>query len=238
LAVDKNVSASTQNQALSALLFLYKDVLDIKLEWISDVVLAKRAIRLPVVLSQAEVALILKLIKGTNGLMARLMYGTGMRLMEVLRLRVKDVDFSYKQILVRSDKADKDRVTLLPESLLSELQQQIEYVRGLHKSDLVDGYGRVELPFALARKYPNACVNLPGSMCFHLRNGLSIRVMVRSAGTILMKKIYHGRFVMQHVKPVYTNRLAVIRYVIRLPHICWSRVTISGLFRSCLATGM
>jgi len=156
LAVDKNVSASTQNQALSALLFLYKDVLDIKLEWISDVVRAKRPKRLPVVLSQAEVALILKLIKGTNGLMARLMYGTGMRLMGVLRLRVKDVDFSYKQILVRSGKGDKDRVTLLPESLLSELQQQIEYVRGLHKSDLADGYGRVELPFALARKYPDA----------------------------------------------------------------------------------
>lgn len=156
LAVDKNVSASTQNQALSALLFLYRDVLDIKLEWISDVVRAKRPKRLPVVLSQAEVVQILKLIKGTNGLMARLMYGTGMRLMEVLRLRVKDVDFSYKQILVRSGKGDKDRVTLLPESLLSELQQQIEYVRGLHKSDLADGYGRVELPFALARKYPNA----------------------------------------------------------------------------------
>jgi len=156
LAVDKNVSASTQNQALSALLFLYKDVLDIKLEWISDVVRAKRPKRLPVVLSPAEVAQILKLIKGTNGLMARLMYGTGMRLMEVLRLRVKDVDFSYIQILVRSGKGDKDRVTLLPESLLSDLRQQIEYARGLHKSDLADGYGRVELPFALARKYPNA----------------------------------------------------------------------------------
>src|SRR3989304_6857726 len=125
LAVNKNVSASTQNQALSALLFLYQQVLGIKLDWLDNVVRAKRPKRLPVVLSRDEIQRVLKLITGTNGLVARLMYGTGMRLMEVMRLRIKDIDLSYKQILIRSGKGDKDRVTLLPESLIPELQQQI-----------------------------------------------------------------------------------------------------------------
>ena len=156
LAVNKNVSASTQNQALSALLFLYQQVLGTKLEWLNDVVRAKRPKRLPVVLARDEVQRVLKLISGTNGLMARLMYGTGMRLMEVMRLRIKDIDFSYKQILIRSGKGDKDRVTLLPEILLPELQQQIDRVKELHQTDLGEGFGRVYLPFALARKYPNA----------------------------------------------------------------------------------
>ncbi|MGH8121123.1 MAG: integron integrase [Gammaproteobacteria bacterium] len=156
LAVNKNVSASTQNQALSALLFLYQQVLGIKLDWLDDVVRAKRPKRLPVVLARDEVQRILKLISGTNGLMARLMYGTGMRLMEVMRLRIKDIDFSYKQILIRSGKGDKDRVTLLPEILIPELKQQIEKARELHQTDLTEGFGRVYLPFALARKYPNA----------------------------------------------------------------------------------
>ena len=156
LAVNKNVSASTQNQALSALLFLYQQVLGIKLDWLDNVVRAKRPKRLPVVLSRDEIQRVLKLITGTNGLVARLMYGTGMRLMEVMRLRIKDIDLSYKQILIRSGKGDKDRVTLLPESLIPELQQQIGLVKELHQADLAEGYGRVHLPFALARKYPNA----------------------------------------------------------------------------------
>ena len=156
LAVNKNVSASTQNQALSALLFLYQQVLGTKLEWLNDVVRAKRPKRLPVVLARDEVQRVLKLISGTNGLMARLMYGTGMRLMEVMRLRIKDIDFSYKQILIRSGKGDKDRMTLLPEILIPELKQQIGQVRELHQIDLGEGFGRVYLPFALARKYPNA----------------------------------------------------------------------------------
>ena len=156
LAVRKNVSASTQNQALSALLFLYQQVLAIKLDWLDNVVRAKRPKKLPVVLSRDEVQRVLKLIPATNGLIARLMYGTGMRLMEAMRLRIKDIDFSYKQILIRSGKGDKDRATLLPESLISELQQHIDRTRELHQADLAEGYGRVYLPFALARKYPNA----------------------------------------------------------------------------------
>ncbi len=156
LAVDKNVSASTQNQALSALLFLYKAVLGQDLAWITDVVRAKRPKRLPVVMSREEVRRVLELIDGVNGLLARLMYGTGMRLMEAVRLRVKDVDFSYKQIIIREGKGDKDRVTMLPEILIADLQQQLVRVKHLHQTDLADGYGRVYLPFALARKYPNA----------------------------------------------------------------------------------
>jgi integron integrase len=126
------------------------------LAWINDVVRAKRPKRLPVVLSRDEVHRVLRVIEGTTGLLARLMYGTGMRLMEALRLRVKDVDFSYKQIIVREGKGDKDRVTMLPEVLVAPLQKHLVRVKNLHKTDLADGYGRVYLPYALARKYPNA----------------------------------------------------------------------------------
>lgn len=156
LAVTKNVSASTQNQALAALLFLYQQVLDIKLEWMNDIVRAKRPKRLPVVLSREEVIRLLDCIEGVNGLIARLMYGTGMRLMEAMRLRVKDVDFSYKQIIIREGKGDKDRTTMLPGVLVDELQKHLVRVKRLHESDLAEGYGRVYLPFALARKYPQA----------------------------------------------------------------------------------
>ena len=156
LAVTRKVSASTQNQALSALLFLYKHVLNQKLDWLDDVVRAKRPQRLPVVLTQAEVRAILDRISGVNGLIANLLYGTGMRKMECLRLRVIDVDFNYKQINVRSGKGNKDRITLLPDCLISSLHSQLEHAESLHKRDLDESYGEVHLPFALARKYPNA----------------------------------------------------------------------------------
>lgn len=157
LAIDKHVSASTQNQALSALLFLYKVVLGVELDWLDDVVRAKQPQRLPVVLTVSEVRKILGLIQGTNGLIARLMYGTGMRLMEAIRLRVKDVNFEYRQIVIRDGKGGKDRTTVLPDALFNELKVQIAKTRELHQTDLSDGYGRVYLPFALSRKYPNAC---------------------------------------------------------------------------------
>jgi integron integrase len=156
LAVAKQVSASTQNQALSAILFLYKHVLDRELDRLSDITRAKRPKRLPVVLSQGEVRSLLSVLSGVNGLLARLIYGTGMRKMECLRLRVKDVDFSYRQICVRSGKGDKDRVTLLPECLVDELTTQLDAASTLHQKDLEAGYGEVSLPYALSRKYPNA----------------------------------------------------------------------------------
>ncbi len=170
LAVDKHVSASTQNQALSAILFLYQRVLNIKLEWINDVVRAKRPKRLPVVLTKTEVMSVLNAGSGINALVAKLLYGTGMRLMEALRLRVQDVDFEQFQIIVRSGKGDKDRVTTLPETLVGPLKQQIEKARTMHNNDLSEGFGRVHLPFALDRKYPGAGIEFGWQYCFPSMN--------------------------------------------------------------------
>lgn len=166
LAVNKHVSASTQNQALSAILFLYKRVLLVELDWIDDVVRAKRPKRLPVVLSKDETMLILNAMRGTNALVAKLLYGTGMRLMEAIRLRVQDLDFENNQIVVRAGKGNKDRYTTLPLSLLDELQLQLESAKVLHEKDLAEGFGCVELPFALDKKYPNACTELCWQYCF------------------------------------------------------------------------
>jgi len=166
LAVDKHVSASTQNQALSAILFLYKRVLEIELDWIDDVVRAKRPKHLPVVLSRDEVKKLLNIMNGTNALITKLLYGTGMRLMEALRLRVQDVDFEQSQIIVRSGKGAKDRITTLPETLIDELKEQLERVREIHKNDLNEGFGRVYLPFALDRKYPGAGIEYGWQYCF------------------------------------------------------------------------
>lgn len=156
LAVDKHVSASTQNQALSAILFLYKKVLMKELDWIDDVVRAKRPKHLPVVLTRDEVRRLLEAMNGNSGLVARLLYGTGMRLMEAARLRILDVDFAGLSITVRHGKGGKDRITTLPESIVSDLQRQVRHARDVHKADLADGYGRTYLPFALDRKYPSA----------------------------------------------------------------------------------
>jgi len=156
LAVRRQVSAPTQNQALSALLFLYKHVLRIELPWLDDVVRAKRPERLPVVLTREETQRLLALLEGEVSLVAGLLYGAGMRLMEAVRLRVKDVDFARREILVRDGKGMKDRVTLLPQAVVGPLQLHLERVKALHRSDLAAGFGEVYLPFALARKYPKA----------------------------------------------------------------------------------
>jgi integron integrase len=156
LAVERDVSASTQNQALAALLFLYKDVLDRDPGWVENVVRAKRPQRLPVVLSQHEVQALLAALQGVAWMMGTLLYGAGLRLMECLRLRVKDVDFDRGEILVREGKGDKDRVTTLPASVVPKLRAHLERVRRQHTADLAAGFGRVWLPNALARKYPNA----------------------------------------------------------------------------------
>jgi integron integrase len=156
LAVEGNVASSTQNQAKSALLFLYKEVLECELPWLDNVEPAKVPKRLPVVLTRAEVQALLMRLQGTHWLVASLLYGAGLRLMEGLRLRVKDVDFARKEILIRDGKGFKDRVTMLPVALLEPLRGHLERVRELHRQDLADGYGAVYLPYALERKYPNA----------------------------------------------------------------------------------
>lgn len=166
LAVDKHVSASTQNQALCAILFLYKRVLDLDLDWIDDVVRAKRPKYLPVVLTKSEVMSVLNAMEGTNALVAKLLYGTGMRLMEALRLRVQDVDFEQRQIIVRSGKGNKDRVTTLPEILIVPMREQIQKTQAVHVADIAEGYGRVYLPFSLDRKYPGAGLEFGWQYCF------------------------------------------------------------------------
>lgn len=156
LAVSHKVSASTQNQALAALLFLYRYVLSIDLPWLDDVVRAKKPTRLPVVLTKEETRTLLAHLKQQEWLMASLLYGAGLRLMECLRLRVKDVDFGYKQIVVRDAKGNRDRVTILPSTIEEPLRQHLIYVRSVHKRDLREGLGHTLLPYALAKKYPNA----------------------------------------------------------------------------------
>ena len=156
LAVERNVSASTQNVALAALLFLYRDVLKQDLDRIEDVERARTNRRMPVVLTRVEVNGVLSHLTGIPYLAAALMYGSGLRLMECLRLRVKDIDFSYKQIMVRSGKGDKDRVTPLPAKLQEPLRKQLLKVKLLHQQDLQEGFGSVELPYALERKLPQA----------------------------------------------------------------------------------
>lgn len=156
LAQKDRVAASTQNQALAALLFLYREVLALDLPWMDNVVRAKRMPRLPVVLSRAETSTLLRSMAGREALMAGLLYGSGLRLMECLRLRIKDIDFARNEITVREGKGGKDRKTVLPESLRPALQAQIDQVRVQHARDLEAGLGAVSLPNALARKYRNA----------------------------------------------------------------------------------
>jgi integron integrase len=156
LAVQGKVAASTQNQALSALLFLYREVLGVELPWLDDVVRAKRPVHLPVVLTREEVRAVLQRLDGVPRLMAVLLYGAGLRLLECCRLRVKDVDFATNQITIRDGKGHKDRATMLPASVKADLSAHLERMRRQHESDLRHGAGWVELPGALLRKYPNA----------------------------------------------------------------------------------
>ena len=156
LATERGVSASTQNQALAALLFLYREVLGIEVGWLDDLVRAKRPQRLPVVLDRAEVEALLSQLRGVPHLMATVLYGSGLRLMECHRLRIKDLDFSRRELLVREGKGGKDRVTMLPATVVDPLREHLRRVAELHARDLAAGCGRVLLPGALARKYPNA----------------------------------------------------------------------------------
>jgi integron integrase len=182
LAVEGKVSALTQNQALSALLFLYKEVLLIDLPWLDNVVRAKQLQRLPNVLTRTEVRAVLVRMSGIYGLMANLLYGTGMRLMECVRLRVKDVDFERGEILIRDGKGAKDRVTMLPESLMVSLQAHLQQRRALFDDDTRLGKASVYLPDALERKYPDASTEWvwqyifpSGSFSLDPRSGIELR---------------------------------------------------------------
>ena len=159
LAVDQHVSAATQNQALSALLFLYRNVLNLELELPTGSVRAQRSKRLPTVLTRDEVHAVLGCLTGTHQLMAKLLYGSGLRLMECLRLRVKDLDFAQRRVIVRQGKGSKDRITTLPDSIVPPLLDHLQHVQRLHRRDAETGSGSVELPDALDRKLPSASLN-------------------------------------------------------------------------------
>ncbi|MDP9205820.1 MAG: integron integrase [Gemmatimonadota bacterium] len=166
LAVDHGVSASTQNQALAAVNFLYRDVLHHPLEEVEGIVRAKRPARLPVVMTKAEVRLVLGLMRGTQKLVATLLYGSGLRVLECLHLRIKDVDLGAHQLLVRRGKGGKDRLTMLPTAADRVLESHLARVKGLHDRDLRFGGGRVDLPYALSRKYPKAGSEWPWQYVF------------------------------------------------------------------------
>jgi integron integrase len=170
LAVDSKVSASTQNQAFNALLFLYREVLNKKLDESIDAVRAKKPRRLPTVMTRDETIKLIAAVPPDYQLMVRLIYGAGLRLMECLRLRVKDLDFNNGQVLVRDAKGMKDRVTVMPDNLKTPLTDHLNRVKLLHESDLAKGYGKVYLPYALERKYPQAAVQWGWQFVFPARN--------------------------------------------------------------------
>jgi integron integrase len=156
LAVERNVAAGTQNQALAALLFLYRDVLGLDLPWLQTITRAKRPVRVPVVLSVDEIKRLLTMLEGRDWLLAALLYGSGMRLMECIRLRIKDLDFARNSIVVREGKGGKDRRVPMPQRLVEPLRLQLERTLNIHRNDVALGLGAVWLPHALARKYPAA----------------------------------------------------------------------------------
>jgi integron integrase len=156
LAVQRHVAASTQNRALSAILFLYQEVLKQDIGWLDNVIRAKKAKKLPVVLTREEVKAVVTILSGSKWVMANLLYGSGLRLMECIRLRVKDVDFSYNHIVVRDGKGDKDRVTMLPLNVKNSLHRHLQEVKTLHERHLTEGFGSVYLPYGLESKYPHA----------------------------------------------------------------------------------
>ena len=220
LALKRNVAASTQNQAFNAIAFLYKQVLGIDFDLDVRASRSRKSMHLPVVLSRQQVADIISTLNGTANLMAKLMYGCGLRSLEVIRLRVHDIDFDQKQIIVREAKGNKDRVTFLPENLVTALEQQLTRVRELHVSDLQNGFGEVYLPHALARKYPNAAKAIGWQYLFPANN---VSVDPRS-GTQMRHHIDKSTF--RKALSAAVKKLAIEKRV--SPHV----------LRHCFATHM
>jgi len=212
LAVDRKVSPSTQNQALSAILYLYKQVLKIELPWLQNVVRAKTKKFIPVVFTRDEVKRLLAQFDGTYWLLFSLIYGAGLRISECARLRVKDIDFHYKQLLIRDSKGDRDRVTVLPIPLIEPLRTHLARVKELHDQDLANGYGEVYLPYALSRKYPNAAKEFHWQFVFPSRDiATDPRTKIRRRHHIYEKSLHRViKQAMQRasiVKPASTHTL-------------------------------
>lgn len=234
LAVNCNVSASTQNQALCAIVFLYKNVLQKDLDNFNNIQWAKRPKRIPVVFTKDEVKRTLEEISGENKIMVMLLYGAGLRLSECLRLRIKDIDFETRTITVRGGKGDKDRVTILPESIIEDLRNHIDSVVKIHNEDIQNGYDSVYMPYALERKYPNAGKQIGWHFLFPAKD-LSV-----DPRTGVVRRHHVDESVLQRarkwlsVKPEFVNMAVVILLDIHLRHICWKVERILELFRNCL----
>ena len=218
LAVTQHVAPATQNQAMNALVFLYKRVLEQPLEGKIDALRADAKVHVPVVLTREEVASVISLMEGTPQLVVKLLYGSGLRIMEAMRLRIKDVDFAMKQVTVRSGKGDKDRVTTFPASLTPLLQNHLARVKTLHQQDLAAGLGEVYLPHALNRKYPNAAREWGWQYIFPARE-----VSVDPRGGVKRR---------QHVDPSVINR--AIKVVVRRAHL--TKIVSAHTFRHSFAT--
>ncbi len=237
LAVVRRVSASTQNQALAALLFLYRHVLGQNLPWLENVERAKRPARLPLVFTKKEVKAILAQLQQQNWLMASLLYGAGLRLRECLNLRVKDVDFGYKQIMVRDAKGQKDRVTMLPVVLEEQLKMHLSYVKSVHLRDLQDSFGRVHLPWALSRKYAQADREWGWQYVFpaasRSHDPLSGAVHRHHVGEWVLQKA-----VKACAAPGLVSLVAATPCATASRRTCWKMVMTYALFKSCWATKM
>ncbi|VXC07446.1 hypothetical protein PSEUDO8BK_40809 [Pseudomonas sp. 8BK] len=233
LAVARNVSGSTQNQALAALLFLYKQVLDVQLPWLDDIVRAKKAKHLPVVLTRDEAARVLAELSGVQWIVANLLYGAGLRLLEALRLRVKDVDFARGEVLVRDGKGQKDRVTMLPQRLVLPLQEHLLKVAVLHRADLV----RVLVAPTCRSHWRVSIRTLPqsggGSLSFRQSIAHRIRVSRGSSVITCMRKPSNVRYVRRSGVLELSSRRRHILFAILLRLICWKVARTSARCRNC-----
>ena len=228
------MSASTQNQALNALLFLYKEILERKIGLIQGVVRANRPKRLPVVLTKKEVKRVLDCLHDAPWLMAMILYGAGLRLLECCHLRVKDIDFAHAQIVVRAGNGNKDRYTMLPAAIVESLRKHLLAVKHQHSEDLARGFGRVALPDVLERKYPNGGKSGDGNGSFRLRGIMFTGRAENIADITFTKRSYKRLSRKQESRQASSNRLVATLCVTRLQPICSKTGMTSERCRSCL----
>jgi integron integrase len=233
LAINGRVAASTQNQALNALLFLYKEVLRRELGFVGNALRVKLPPKVPVVLSPDEVRAVLSHLDGQYRLMAQLLYGSGLRLLECLRLRVKDVDLHYLHITVRDPKGGRERKTMLPVSLAASLRQHLEKVKRQHEQDVAQGFGSVYLPGALERKMPSASREWAGNTCSPLNAAQSIHAPELNGGITQMKRTYKTPLRRRYTRQASASRRVATRCAIHLPRICSRTDTTFAPCRSC-----
>jgi len=238
LALHEKVSASTQNQALAAVLFLYRHVIGRDMGDLGEVIRARKPERLPVVMTREEVKAVLANLAGEKRLMASPMYGAGLRLMECLRLRVQDLDFSRNEILVRDGKGAKDRITMLPESLNAPLQDHLKKVKAIHEKDLADGWGRVLLPDALDRKYPNAPKDWRWQWLFPMKPGGKIQRRAKKADITFTRRFCNEPSEMPSAGPGWSSMPGATHSDIRSPRTSLRPVTTSGQSKNCSVTRM